>query len=47
MSGTTPAESLNDLLEESDESLDKLTTLIVGGNFINGNRGRADGPESD
>lgn len=43
----TTAESLSDLFDGSDESIDKPTTPVVGGNFIDGNGERADAPESD
>lgn len=43
----TTAESLSDLFDGSDDSIDKLTTLVVGGNFIDGNSERADAPETD
>lgn len=41
------ANSLHDLFDGSDESLDKLTTLLADGNFIDGSGETAELPASD
>lgn len=43
----TTANSLMDLFDGSDDSLDKLSTLLADGNFIDGSGERTDLPKSD